>query len=157
MKAIVLAVLLAVVPAVAGFFQSASDAHEGITKAALDYAEGWYAGDAERMERAVHPDLAKRILGVDPASGRPRVDNMSAMTLVQFTRRGGGKNTPTDKRVSKVSVLDVYGNAASARLDMHDWIDYLHLSKIDDRWVIVNVLWELTDEAKQRRAVRSGD
>lgn len=33
-----------------------------IRQAALDYIEGWYAGDAERMTRAVHPELAKRIV-----------------------------------------------------------------------------------------------
>ncbi len=27
---------------------------------ALDYIEGWYAGDAERMERSLHDDLVKR-------------------------------------------------------------------------------------------------
>jgi hypothetical protein len=27
---------------------------------ALDYIEGWYAGDAERMARSLHNDLVKR-------------------------------------------------------------------------------------------------
>ena len=34
----------------------------GITRTALDYIEGWYTGDATRMERALHPELAKRIM-----------------------------------------------------------------------------------------------
>ena len=25
----------------------------------MDYIEGWYAGDAARMEKALHPELAK--------------------------------------------------------------------------------------------------
>src|SRR4051812_14973787 len=33
-----------------------------IKATALDYIEGWYTGDAERMERALHPELAKRIV-----------------------------------------------------------------------------------------------
>ena len=32
----------------------------GIEQACLDYVEGWYTGDVERMKRALHPDLAKR-------------------------------------------------------------------------------------------------
>src|SRR5262245_51395748 len=32
-----------------------------IKQVALDYAEGWYDGDAERMQMALHPELAKRI------------------------------------------------------------------------------------------------
>jgi hypothetical protein len=31
------------------------------SKTALDYTEGWYAGDAARMERALPPELAKRM------------------------------------------------------------------------------------------------
>lgn len=115
---------------------------EAIKQAALDYAEGWYEGNAERMERALHPELAKRIARTNP-EGRSRLDQMSAMTLVQFTRNGGGKNTPKEKQQKDVTILDVFGNAASVRLEMNGWIDYLHVAKFNGRWVIVNVLWEL--------------
>jgi hypothetical protein len=106
-----------------------------ITQAALDYIEGWYAGDAERMERALHPELAKRIMRTNP-QGPGRLDQMSALSLVQGTRRGGGKQTD-------VTILDVFENAASAKIVASDWIDYLHLARWNGRWVIVNVLWEL--------------
>ena len=41
-----------------------------------------------------------------------------------------------------MTILDIFGNAASAKAIMADWIDYLQLAKVDGRWVIVNVLWE---------------
>ena len=41
-----------------------------ITKTALDYIEGWYTGDAVRMERALHPELAKRMISTDLKTGR---------------------------------------------------------------------------------------
>jgi hypothetical protein len=42
---------------------STSDADQAaIKQAALDYIEGWYGGDDERMERALHSELAKRIV-----------------------------------------------------------------------------------------------
>ena len=118
-----------------------SDA-ELIKQAALDYIEGWYEGNAERMERAVHPDLAKRIVQTDPR-GRSSLGQMSAMTLVQSVRMGGGKDTPKERQLKDVTVLDIFGNAASAKIIASDWIDYLHLAKWRGRWVIVNVLWEL--------------
>ena len=31
-------------------------ATDTITAAALDYVEGWFDGDADRMRRALHPD-----------------------------------------------------------------------------------------------------
>ena len=118
-----------------------------IKQTALDYIEGWYEGNAERMERALHPELAKRIARTDQ-QGRTRLDQMSALSLVQGTRRGGGKNTPKERQQKDVTILDVYENAASVKIVAADWIDYLHLAKFNGRWVIVNVLWELKPEKK---------
>lgn len=73
---------------------------------------------------------------------------MSAMTLVQYTRAGGGKNTPKDKQQKDVTILDVFENAASVKVVASDWVDYLQMAKFNGRWVIVNVLWELTPKAK---------
>ena len=120
--------------------QSAADS-AAIRQTALDYIEGWYEGNGERMERAVHPDLAKRIINTDQR-GRNVLGHQSAMTLVQNTRRGGGKETPAAQQRKEVRILDVFGNTASVRVDASGWIDYMHIAKWNGRWVIVNVLWE---------------
>ena len=121
--------------------QTAADS-AGIRQAALDYIEGYYEGNPERMERAVHPELAKRIVRTND-QGRSQLGQMSAMTLVQGTRAGGGKDTPVAERHKDVTILDIYQNAASAKIYASGWVDYLHLAKWNGRWVIVNVLWEL--------------
>jgi hypothetical protein len=114
-----------------------------IKQAALDYCESWYEGSTEKIERAVHPDLAKRIVRTDPQTRRSRLDHMGAMTLFQGVRSGAGKNTPKEKQLKDVTVLDVFGNTASVKAVMSDWIDYLHIARVNGRWVIVNVLWEM--------------
>jgi Putative lumazine-binding len=119
-----------------------------IKQTALDYIEGWYEGSAERMERALHPELAKRIVFTDPKSGRSRLDQMGAMTLTQGTRSRASNPTPKEKRQNDVTVLDVFENAASVKVVATDWIDYLHVAKFNGRWVIVNVLWELKPQPK---------
>ncbi len=121
---------------------------EAIKQTALDYGEGWYEGNAERMERALHPDLAKRIVRTSPENGRSRLDQMSALTLVQSTRAGYGKNTPKEQQQNDVTILDVFQNAASVKLEMRDWIDYMQMAKFNGQWVIVNVLWELKPQKK---------
>jgi len=121
--------------------QTQSDS-AAIRQTALDYIQGWYEGDGARMERALHPELAKRIVNVDTLR-RYRLDQQSAMTLVQNTRAGGGKETPQADRHDDVRILDIYRNAAVARIDASYWIDYLQLARWRGRWVIVNVLWEL--------------
>jgi hypothetical protein len=128
--------------------QSAADS-AAIKATALDYIDGWYAGDGARMQRALHPELAKRIVMTD-AQGRSRLGQMGAMTLVQNTERGGGKDTPADKRRDEVKILDIYQNAASVRVQASSWVDYLHVAKSNGRWVIVNVLWEMDPAAMQQ-------
>jgi hypothetical protein len=125
---------------------SAADA-AAIKQAALDYIEGWYAGDAARMEQALHPELAKRIVMPDPQRGS-RLEHIGAMQLVQGTRGGGGKDTPKENQLKEVTILDVYRNAASVKIVASNWIDYLHVVKWNGSWKIVNVLWELKPEKR---------
>ncbi|MGH9259418.1 MAG: nuclear transport factor 2 family protein, partial [Acidimicrobiales bacterium] len=122
--------------------QSAADS-AAIRATALDYIEGYYEGNAERMERALHPELAKRIVRTNPENSRSSLGQMSAMTLVQGTRAGGGRDTPAAQQQKDVTILDIYQNAASVKIVASSWIDYVHIAKWNGRWVIVNVLWEL--------------
>jgi len=121
--------------------QTAADS-AAIRATALDYIQGWFTGDVERMERALHPELAKRIVSTDLESGRIWLDDMGKSKLVAGTRAGFGKEIPESERRDEVEILDIFGNAASARVDAGPWIDYMHLAKWEGRWVIVNVLWE---------------
>lgn len=134
-----LVLLLAVPPSVRA--QTSADS-AAIRATALDYVEGWYEGNPERMGRALHPELVKRIVVSDTATGRSVLQNMGASALVNGTRHGYGKSTPKERQEKEVRILDIYGNAASARATMADWIDYMQLAKVDGRWMIVNVLWE---------------
>ena len=53
-----------------------------IVSAVLDYFEGWFDGDAGvRMERALHPDLAKRSLEKDGQT----LDKISAEWMIEAT------------------------------------------------------------------------
>ena len=145
LRAVSLALVLAAAAHAPARAQTAADS-AAIRATALDYVEGWYAADAARMERALSPDLAKRIVYSD-SLGRSRLSQMSAMGLVQGTRAGGGKDTPADKQDKEIRILDIFGNAASVRSTMSGWVDYMHMAKFNRRWVIVNVLWELKPNA----------
>ena len=143
MKPVLLAVCGALLGAVAPAgvrAQSAADS-AAIRTTALDYIEGYYTGNGDRMERALHSHLAKRRVVTD-STGRSRLGEMTAMELVQGTRAGGGKDLPAGQKRTDVTILDIYGNAASVKINAGLWIDYLHIAKWNGRWQIVNVLWE---------------
>jgi hypothetical protein len=112
-----------------------------VRQAAYDYAEGYYEGAADRMERAVDSTLVKRGLLSRPGTN-PFLAPMNAETLIEATRGGGGKNTPADKRDLVFALLDLRENVASAKIFTATFNDYLHFVKRDDRWRLVNVLWQ---------------
>lgn len=118
--------------------QSAADT-AAIRATAHDYIDGWYDGDAARMERALHSHLAKRLVYEDQ-NGRGRLVDLTALELVQSTRAAAGKIPPAEWRDS-VTILNVFGNAAMVRIDATTWVDYLEEVKWNGRWVIINVVW----------------
>jgi len=87
--------------------QELSDA-AAVRQTALDYVEGWYEGNAERMGRALHPDLQKRIVEKDPRTGKDRLREMSSSTLIGYTRDGEGTKTPKERQQKDVTIFDIY-------------------------------------------------
>jgi hypothetical protein len=116
---------------------------EAIRQTVLNYLEAWYRGEPERGAQSLHPDLAKRIVRTHPESGQDTLENMSAARLTERWGSGEGKATLPENQKKEVTVLDVHGRMASVKLEAATWVDYMHLSKVNDRWVIVNVLWEV--------------
>ena len=143
--------LMVLSTAVIGVARAQTAADSGAIRAtALDYVEGWYEGNGDRMARALHPELVKRIVVRDTTTGKSMVQGMGASVLVNSTRHGYGKETPKERQQKEVTILDIFGNAASAKAVMSDWVDYRQLGKVDGRWVIVNVLWERKPQLAQR-------
>lgn len=130
------AVLVAGFVVNAGATVPAAD-RDAITTAATDYAMGWYTGDEDRMRGALHPDLAKR------RPGDAGLDFMTADQLAGATGQGFGQQTPESERQADVEILDFFGNVATVKLTMRDWVDYMHIARVGGEWKIVNVLWDM--------------
>jgi hypothetical protein len=119
---------------------------QAIESILLDYVEGYWEGDVERMEQALHPDLVKRSVISLPETGRNLMEQLFASSMVEITRMNKGKlsNVPLDDLKIKVSVLDVFKNVASAVVTSSEYFDYIHLVKWNGRWKIVNIMWTRT-------------
>lgn len=115
------------------------------TRAALeatcfDYVDGQLEGDPERVARSLHPDLAKRRVLGDTPDERLGLRRMSKEELVELTRQGALK-TPKEQWDRSCTVLDVAGNAAVVRAETPWFVDFFHMGKFGDRWIIINALW----------------
>jgi hypothetical protein len=115
---------------------TAVDTRAAIIDTVRDYFEGWYDGDRARMERALHPDLAKR------APDGESLDETTAAWMIDATARGAGKRDDPDERRLEIAVVDVYDRIATATVHGPVYIEYLHLVRTGDGWRIVNALWE---------------
>ena len=118
--------------------QSSADS-AAIRATALDYIDGWYTNNPTRMERALHPHLAKRLVWAD-STGRSHLVDMTALELIQGTKAHPA--TPASERRDDVTILSSYGNVAMVRIEASDWVDFLQEVKWNGSWKIINVVWE---------------
>ena len=117
---------------------TARDEHgAAITATALDYFEGWFDGDVERMRRALHPALAKRALTDDGWT----LDETSAERMLAATAKHLGRERDVPDRRITVEVVDVYGEIATVIVRSAVYHEYLHLLRTSEGWRVVNALW----------------
>jgi hypothetical protein len=115
-------------------------AEAAVVDTVLDYFEGWFDGDAARMERALHPDPAKRALEQD---GRT-LDETTAAWMVDATGRGVGRDRDPGDRQIDVTVEDIHATIANVTVRSAVYREYVQLARTADGWKIVNTLWAPT-------------
>ena len=115
---------------------------EAIVAAALDYFEGWFTADAERMERALHPGLAKRRLADDERG----LAESTATGMVEATAAGEALRRGLDPGEIHVEVVESYERIATVVVRSDVYREYLHLARTRDGWKIVNALWAFTND-----------
>ena len=113
-----------------------------IEAVAADYIEGWYTGDAARMDRALHDELAKRTIVQDDETGVRSFRTVSKERLVEMTAAGGGEDP---EAAYEITVDDISGDIATARTVSPEYIDYLHLVRTPDGWKIAGVLFRIRE------------
>jgi hypothetical protein len=112
----------------------------GIERCLRDYFEGWFDGDATRMDRALHPGLAKHSIGQDAARS-DRLDVITRDEMVEATARGVGRGRDVPDRAIRIEVAGVCGEIASAIVHTAVYIEYLLLARTADGWRISGTSW----------------
>ena len=109
---------------------------DAIRATVTDYIQGYYTADAARMEHSLRPHYLKHtISGTD---GDLRMTEKTGLQMVEDIR--AGHPIPASERQATISVLDINGDIASAKLVTPHWVDYLTLSKWNGHWKIVSVV-----------------
>lgn len=88
-----------------------------------NYIEAYYTGDARRMEQTLHPHYLKHMI-----HGDIPMREKTGTQMVQEAALTAPSIFP-----EQVSVLDIAGDVASAKLVTPGWTDYVTLEKINRR------------------------
>ena len=121
-----------------------------IKRVVLDYIESQHYVKPLLMERALHPKMVKRTFWKSKTKKDDFLLETSRKTMISVakTYNKNGKGFP-EKPTKEVKILDVFDKTASIKLIADDWIDYMHIVKLNGKWTIVNVLWQYKKSSKQ--------
>ncbi len=115
--------------------QTSNDDSSAVRATVTNYIEAYYTGDAPRMEQTLHPHYLKHMI-----HGDIRVRERTGSQMVQDVRANNAASIPQAQRTEQVTVLDVAGTIASAKLVTPGWVDYMTLSKSNGEWKILSVV-----------------
>jgi hypothetical protein len=113
---------------------------DAVRSVVMDYVEGWFAGDAGRMERALHPELVKRCRGIE-GDDPDALETLSAQEMIGATANGEGRREDAADRRIEIRIDHLDGGIASVQCFCHRYVDLLHLIRMPDGWKIVNAAW----------------
>ena len=116
--------------------------HDQVYAAIEDYVLGLYEVAPERIERSVHSSLHK--IGYYEYNGEAY--NHVPMTYQQLYDLAAKWNKAGDQvddnSPKEIEIYEVHDKTASAKLTAKWGIDFMHLSKVDGRWKIMNIIWQ---------------
>ena len=116
-----------------------------IRETVLNYIEGWEDGDTIRMTKALHTKLAKR--GIVPSQNGNVTDLLRANYTEMVNWTASRKNLPKENSGEIViKIYEIGKNIADVKCVSKDYIDFLHLARIDNQWKILNVIWEFNEK-----------
>src|SRR3954453_12804732 len=107
-----------------------------IRQAVLDSFEGWFAGDVQGIDRAMHPDLVKRSTQRHSAE---KIPITTKAQMLEFTREGEGDADRGSGRLD-IDIVDIHKDIATVVVHGGVYHEYLHLVRTGDDWKIANAL-----------------
>jgi hypothetical protein len=105
-----------------------------------NYIEGYYRGDASRMQSSLDAHYLKHMI-----HGSIPIREKTGAQMIEEVRSHGAADFPEAQKTEQISVLDISGNIASAKLVTPHWVDYMTLSKTGGNWKILSVVQQIED------------
>ena len=115
----------------------------GVEKACMNYIEGFYEGDTAKLKESLQPSLNKFGFWKNKDGNYDQQDHMSFEKALAYATNVKEKKQFAKPDAPKVvEVLDLGNSIAAAKVTAWWGIDYILLSKRDEKWMIEQVIWE---------------
>jgi hypothetical protein len=127
--------LLSIAPINAQDIKTFKDDTSAVRATVTDYIEGYFTGDAQRMARSLHPHYLKHMI-----HGSIPIREKTGEQMVAEIQKNGPADLAASRKNERITVLDIAGDIASAKLVTPGWTDYMTLSKVNGDWKILSVV-----------------
>ena len=131
--------------------------NEAITSTLNNYIDGFYKGDASKLEAALKPRLYKFGYWKNKDTGAYEYyQHMTYDQAIEFVNKMKAEGRTRDEtKIRKAEILDIGHHIASAKITAAWGMDYVLLSKEDGQWMIEQVIWEgpYVEEVKEKPVV----
>jgi hypothetical protein len=127
-----------------GYAQNAEADNEAVKAACFDYINAFYQADTTLAYKSVHSSLRKTGFYFDEEKEMySKQLEMPFDKLVSLAKRWNKDGKQANQNTPKeVAIFEVSDKTAVAKVTAVWGIDYISLMKIDEKWMIVNVLWQ---------------
>lgn len=117
---------------------------EKVKTACFNYIHTFYKADTTLAYESIHQSLRKTgsYFNEKEKAYSSQLE-MPFDALIKLAKTWNAKgDRANDSSPQKVEVFEVSDKIAAAKVTAEWGIDYLSLMKIDDKWMIVNVIWQ---------------
>lgn len=117
-----------------------------IKRISLGYLKAFQNLKPQEMKEVTNDSLNKVTIGYDRKLKSEYARATSKEKLIQYAADWNKANNkfPTNPN-NQIEILDVYNRIATVKLFSDNWVEYLHLIKLDEKWSIINLIWQHKD------------
>lgn len=108
----------------------------------FDLIEGWYAGDASKLDPIMHPSFIKKGVLKSPSTGETVTASHDKTEFIAAVAAPRDLYPESEWDIS-VKTVHLAGTIATVEVISRDLIDVCQLGKINGDWQIMNVIWTI--------------
>jgi len=117
-----------------------------IKKQSLGYLVALQKLNPQLMDTVMNDSLNKITIGYSRKENKQYGRATSKEQMIEFAKswNKSGTKFPLNP-TNTIEILDIYNRIATVKIVSDNWVEYLQLIKLDNKWEIMNIIWQYKD------------